>query len=329
MNNAAMNKAVQKAVQPRFRGRATLPPRSKMHYPYNIEREYTRIVRAYMALLNEALAAHLPALRRQMDEARAGMRHDAYDEFGELLYNIKDVIMNMFSRVSRSFERQATAFNLEGKLGRIATQANNWSVSQWRRIVHDTLGINILEDYYKGEFFRHELVKWVDRNVGLIKSVPQETLTDMRNIVEDSWRQGALNKDIARQLEKTYEIKRSKAEFWARDQMAKLNGEINKQQQKDAGVDEYIWSTSRDERVRGNPSGKWSNAKYSHYAMEGKRCDWNNSTIYYNKKKGKWDERDPGWVQKHPKEDYRCRCVAAPVFNLPGLSLPWEGGWDD
>jgi hypothetical protein len=27
----------------------------------------------------------------------------------------------------------------------------------------------------------------------------------------------------------------------------------------------------------------------------------------------------------HPGKDYNCRCVALPVFNLPGLNLPWEG----
>ena len=272
MNSIAMDKAVQKAVQSRFRGRTAILPRTAIHYPYNIERDYTRIVNAYMLLLKKALAGNLPHLRHAMAEARAAMRHDDYHEYGELPYNINDIIMDTFMRIRRDFEHRAIAFNLDGKLKRIASQARNWSAAQWRRIVHDTLGINIFEDYYKGEFFRQALIQWVDRNVGLIKAVPQETLAGMRNIVQESWRQGLLNKDIAKRLNRAYEIKASKARFWARDQMAKLNAELSQQQQKDAGVEQYIWSTSGDERVRGNPNGKWP--KGEHYWLDGTRHSW-------------------------------------------------------
>ena len=320
-----MDRAVQRAVQHRFRGRTIMLPRTKMHYPHNMERECARIAGAYMLLLKRALTEHLPALYCIM--ARESMRHDSYDEQDKLprsTRSISEAILDMLMRVQHDFESYAITFNLEGKLRRIATQASAWSVSQWRRIVHETLGIDILEDYYKGEFFRHILAQWVNRNVGLIKSVPQETLTEMRNIIQEGWRQGALNRDIAERLEGIYKIKKSKAEFWARDQLAKLNGELARQQQQDAGVEEYIWSTSGDERVRGNPNGKWPNVRHSHYAINGKRCSWIDSTIYYNK--GKWMSRPPNWVQKHPEMDYRCRCVPLPVFNLLGLSLPWEGG---
>ena len=114
MNKIAMDRAVQKAVQHRFRGRTTMLPRAVLHYPQNLEHEYTKITEAYMLILQKTLAEHLPAIRRAMTEAREGMRHDDYDEFGELLYNVNDVIMNTFMRVRRDFERRAMAFNLEG-----------------------------------------------------------------------------------------------------------------------------------------------------------------------------------------------------------------------
>ena len=289
-------------------------PRTAIHYPSNLEREYTRITNEYMAILNQCLAKHLPTLRQAMTAARVGMRHDDFNEFGEIFYSINDVIIYVFGNVQRDFERRAVTFNLKNKLTQIATQSRNWSVNQWRRVVHDTFGINILEDYYLGEFFRLSLARWVDTNVALIKSVPQQTIIGLRNIVQDSWQRGLLNNDIARRIQAAYNVSERKARFWARDQMASLNANLAQQQQRDAGVEEYIWSTSGDERVRGNPSGIWP--KGEHYFLDGKRYKWNNPPVV-DKKKGR---------TAHPGEDYQCRCVALPVFNLPGLSLPWEKG---
>ena len=104
--------------------------------------------------------------------------------------------------------------------------------------------------------------------------------------------------------------------------MAKLNADIAQDQQEAAGVKEYVWSTSGDERVRGNPKGKWAKAKHSHYAIDGKRCRWDNPAVYKNN--GEWIDRPANWAQLHPGKDFNCRCVGLPCFDIPGLNLPWE-----
>ena len=310
--NIAMAKDVQAAVKPRFRGNANMLPRVTLHYPKNLEREYQRITNAYMALLNRTLAEHLPTIRRAMAQARAGTRHDAYDEYSELIYGMNDVIMDVFMQIQRDFQRRARNFNLERRINTLANSMRQLSVAQWRQLVQTSLGINIIQDYYMGEFFRNALDVWTTRNIGLITSVPQNTLTEVRNIVQESWQQGLINRDISSKIQDAYNGNKKRAQFWARDQMAKLNADLSQAQQQDAGCEEYIWSTSGDERVRGNPSGLWPHG--DHYFLDGKRFKWT----------------DPPQVAPgrncHPGEDYNCRCVALPVFNLPGLSLPWEGG---
>jgi len=82
------------------------------------------------------------------------------------------------------------------------------------------------------------------------------------------------------------DVSESKAEFIARDQTLKLNGEIVKSQQTNAGIKSYIWSTSGDERVR-----------EEHAALEGMEFEWGNPPSV----------GDPG-------EDFQCRCVAIPVL---------------
>jgi SPP1 gp7 family putative phage head morphogenesis protein len=93
-----------------------------------------------------------------------------------------------------------------------------------------------------------------------------------------------------------------KAQFIARDRLAKLNGDITQAQQEDAGVTEYVWSTSGDGRVRN-----------SHAKLNGTRQKWSEPPIV--------DELTGR--RAHPGKDYRCRCVSLPVFDIEGLDLPW------
>jgi len=81
-------------------------------------------------------------------------------------------------------------------------------------------------------------------------------------------------------------VSESRAELIARDQTLKLNGAITKANQQAAGVDKYVWSTSRDERVRD-----------THAELDGKVFSWAAPP-------------KPG----HPGQDYQCRCIAVPLL---------------
>ena len=111
---------------------------------------------------------------------------------------------------------------------------------------------------------------------------------------------------MTREIQDAYHRTKRHARLLARDQTAKLNGQLTEAQQRDAGVNEYVWSTCGDSRVRD-----------SHRRLHGKRFSWDNPP-----------EVTPG-RRLHPGQDYQCRCVALPVFNLEGIELPWEKGLDD
>ena len=106
---------------------------------------------------------------------------------------------------------------------------------------------------------------------------------------------------IVKEIQKAYGVSKRRAELIARDQIAKLNGQIQRAQQLDAGIQEYIWYTVGDVRVR-----------QRHQELNGKKFNWN-------------DPPDVGKGRKcHPGEDYQCRCVGRPVFNRNTLTLPME-----
>jgi SPP1 gp7 family putative phage head morphogenesis protein len=205
--------------------------------------------------------------------------------------------------IQANFEKKAESFGLERKLDNLAKLTRKLTIKEWKKVCQATLGINVMEDYYMGEFFSEALKEWSVSNVNLVKTIPKETLTNMQNIVLEGYTAGKSNTTIGKEIQEAYGIDRRHAQFIARDQMAKLNADLTRAQQKDAGVEEYVWSTSGDRRVRDR-----------HRELDGKRFKWGDPPIV-DKRTGR---------RAAPGEDYNCRCVALPVFNLSELDLPWE-----
>jgi SPP1 gp7 family putative phage head morphogenesis protein len=138
-----------------------------------------------------------------------------------------------------------------------------------------------------------------ERHAALIKGLTAEIEKRIASRIGDLMVAGASNKAIADVLADEFGFGLRRAAFIARDQASKWNGELNRFRQQDAGVTEYVWSTSGDERVRGNPDGKYPNARPSHWAREGKTFRWSKPP-------------DGG----HPGIAINCRCVAKAVIEF-------------
>jgi len=144
---------------------------------------------------------------------------------------------------------------------------------------------------------------WREHNIGLIETgimaheqstmLRPSLLDDVSRTVEAAHARGTRVETLKRQIIERFEVSNSRAQLIARDQVLKLNGQITRQRQMGAGVTHYIWSTSRDERVR----------PY-HEALEGETIAWNDPP-----------EVAPG-RHEHAGMDFQCRCVSLPI--LPG-----------
>lgn len=130
--------------------------------------------------------------------------------------------------------------------------------------------------------------EFVERNVDLITEAGRAYVDQVRDIFKDDATFGKRVETIKAEILARGNVSESRAELIARDQTLKLNGEINREQQERAGVDQYVWSTSLDERVRD-----------THQALEGRTFAWS----------------DPPEIG-HPGEDFQCRCAAIPVISF-------------
>ena len=167
---------------------------------------------------------------------------------------------------------------------KIVNDVNATNRREIKRQFESLLGIN---PFSTESGLREILNLSIRQNIRLIRSIPFQQLDTMEDIVAQGIRSGREVGALRDDLERRFGVARSRADLIARDQVNKLNGQLTKFRQRDAGVRRYRWSTSQDERVRP-----------SHARLHGKIFSWD----------------DPPSVG-HPGEDYQCRCNAVPLVD--------------
>jgi uncharacterized protein with gpF-like domain len=131
-------------------------------------------------------------------------------------------------------------------------------------------------------------------NVGLIRSIGQEHLTEVQGLVMRSVQSGRDLGYLSEQLVERYGITKRRAAFIAFDQNQKATANITRVRQEALGLDEAVWLHSH--------GGK--HPRKSHQEADGKR---------YKIKKGMLIDGEYIWPGQKP----RCRCVSRSV--IPGI----------
>ena len=144
---------------------------------------------------------------------------------------------------------------------------------------------------------------FVRRNVELIRTSGLGTVGEVKDLVIAGARAQVSYADLSAQIQARYGVTEARANLIARDQVLKSNADLSRYRAQAAGVTRYEWSTSKDERVRGRPGGKWP--KGTHWDLEGTIHSWDNPPMV--------DERRGR--REHPGRDYQCRCVAIPLVD--------------
>lgn len=294
IDDRMQKEAIQELIRRRFHGSDILISKYTPVFPAGIEREYARVSRQYMRLLKESIEEELPALKEQIMKERGTYRADGINDVMVLLEKVLD-------RIRKRFTEKERGYGLRKRLESLAGMTRKLTIREWKKAVDKTLGINLMEDYYMGEFFQTALDRWVDENVSLIKTIPAETLGDMRVIVKEGFLNGKSTTCIMKEIQQKYDVEKNHARLLARDQIGKLNAAVTKAQQQDAGIEEYIWCTVGDSRVRD-----------AHKALNGKRFRWDDPPVV-DHKTGR---------RCHPQQDYQCRCRAKPVFKFGVFNAP-------
>ena len=142
-------------------------------------------------------------------------------------------------------------------------------------------------------------------NVDLIKSIPLELLDQVEDVVRPAVTTGLRVEELMKQVRERFEVSDSRAQLIARDQVGKFNGELAQARAENLGVETYVWSISKDVRVR-----------HDHKELEGSVQRYDTPPVV-DVKTGR---------REKPGGDYQCRCQALPQVSalLDALEIPDE-----
>jgi SPP1 gp7 family putative phage head morphogenesis protein len=247
-------------------------------FPQNLERQYksdlTQLCFSLSGLIKQILLPEVPIFAEEVNKKTPNDRQDAFlDRLGAIIIQIrKKINPKIESTILQSLQ--------------LANQVNSFNYNQFQKVTESALGVNLFVDE---PWLQDQLKIFAAQNSQLITSLADQELERVASIIERSLQQGSSIKNITDQIQKSFGINRRRATLIARDQTTKLNSNLTRLRQQEVGVEEYVWQTAGDERVRP-----------SHKANDGKTFRW---------------DKPP--KTGHPSFEINCRCVALPV--LEGL----------
>jgi len=135
--------------------------------------------------------------------------------------------------------------------------------------------------------------QWMAEQVRLIRDVPMEFLDRVERLTHDTFAEGGRHEDLAARIREEYDIADRRAQLIARTGVSQLTAKVNRTRQENAGVEQVVWRTMRDERTRP-----------AHRERDG---------LVYDMDDPPGDPDDPGeggW----PEDCINCRCYLEPVI---------------
>jgi SPP1 gp7 family putative phage head morphogenesis protein len=280
------------AIRKNVQGKRLKKP-AKWLFPYNLERKYRRLlhklVRELSLAIREQLVPVYPELLAEVSatypnndmskkDGNLDMTSESCTKNDDFLDRLRGIMLSIQEFINPKVKETITEMEL------IATEISNFNQQQFEKVNKSVFGIDIFVDQ---PFLRDQLELFSRQNAQLITSLPEQDLLQVAGIVERGLQEGSRFTLVAQDIQKRFGITRRRANLISRDQTTKLNASLTKLRQESAGITEYIWQTSGDERVRP-----------THRANDGKKFKWDN----------------PPKITGHPGTDINCRCVAIPVM---------------
>jgi SPP1 gp7 family putative phage head morphogenesis protein len=292
----AILKSKRRKMNPKQRKRGLKPTR--WLYPWTTEKHYAAAIRAWFRPMRDYVKTYIKEHSETIlhgDSANLVIRQDATTgkSFSVMVRSL-DAWVGQYISDDPQRKRESPIYM---GLGNIANTVFDFNEGQYEKSAKAALGIEfpVGEDWWPDA-----RDTWAAQNYDLIHSDMQKYIGQVNDLTEKAVTSGLSVKELTKQIQALDEkITKGRANFIARDQIGKLNGEITQRRMETVGLSMYIWETSGDERVRA-----------SHELIDSALCRWDDSTVYSQDGGKTWIPRPPGAVLLHPGFDYQCRCTA-------------------
>lgn len=251
-----------------------------VHANRGIEAAYRKALQALIAEMQADALRDLAAAYREAPPRMLALAEDATPA-----QRIKRILADLAKRWIDRFDEHAPKI-AEAYL----TKTFKYADSAFRRALREA-GWTV--EFKMTPAVRDAFEASLAENVGLIKSIPDQYLTEVEGIVMRSYSAGRDLETMTRELKARHPIANRRAELIARDQSNKANAVVNRARQLELGITEAIWMHSH--------AGK--NPRPDHVAADGKRY-----------KIAEGCKISGEYIQ--PGQEINCRCTSRPVLPI-------------
>lgn len=274
--NLAVARLVQRVQRQRATGKKPrfrpVPPR--VPFPGAVERRYRNIllhmVERMISLVNDRLLPKLPKLSAEVQALMPARVDDWVSEAESILADILQTIL----------EDTGDTDDLARAIAGDVSDQNMDGFQRQLKAVFGTEVLDIPQPWLKSQFD-----SFAAENVKLVKSIPEQYIDRLGQVIQKEFRAGTDVREIAKQIQDTFDAPRNRAKTIARDQIGSLNGTLTQLRNQEMGIAEYTWLATMDERTRP-----------AHAERDGQRF--------------RWDKPPP---DGNPGQPINCRCAALPV----------------
>jgi SPP1 gp7 family putative phage head morphogenesis protein len=272
-------------------------------YPYATEARYAATIRAWLRPMKDYVHSYLKENQEAILHGDSDFRADSLSVTrldavpGKSFKKMIDSLNGWMGQYVPDDDESKSGSPIYMGLGKIADSTFDFNEGQYEKGAKATLGVEfpVGEDWWP---FARDI--WANKNYDLIRSDMKKYIGQVNDLTEKAVTSGWSVSQLTKQIQGLDDkITKARAEFIARDQIGKLNGEITQRRMESIGLTMYIWETSGDERVRP-----------SHELMDGGLCRWSDPSVYSDDGGKTWKPRPSGAVTQHPGMDYQCRCTA-------------------
>lgn len=259
------------------RRKGTVQPLPAIHGSVGAEAAYLKALRVMLRELVAYVRQNtLPAAEREMAAKRAAARLTV--DMGEHDFDALETLASQLSAVASNVVRRI--------LGLEAKRHTEAFLAAAKRV----LGVD-LSAVVRQEDLEAYLNNAALKNAGLIKGLASDVVKRVSQTVMNAVVNGSPVKALRKKLTEDFGFADRRAKLIARNEVASLNSDLNRERQVQAGVTTYTWRTSADERVRP-----------LHRHLDGKVYE-------YGKPTGAEDGLPPG-------KPVNCRCIAVGIVQF-------------
>lgn len=203
------------------------------------------------------------------------------------------------------FEQYANEYATKMVTGIYAAQARTWRQAASEGMQSQMIRRSLLREL-SGPVGR-EVSALIQRNAGLIKSLPSKIVSDVNAFIAARSMEGMRAQEIAETIPaEARHLSRTRIMLIARTETSKASTALNKARSEDIGISWYVWRTSKDARVRN-----------AHQHMDRVLVSWNEAP---NPERLAGEKRSSG--NYHAGEIFNCRCYPEPLLDLGQIRWP-------